>query len=101
MGYRDRGGVNNKGCNNVVDVGVKEIWTNDMVEYFVERCEEIKNDEKNSHYADDSGFDDMEEVGEDVSGSANFVTQNEVSSDIDGSMAQMQGGLAAHPSNLQ
>ncbi|GKA31463.1 zinc knuckle CX2CX4HX4C containing protein [Tanacetum coccineum] len=79
----------------------KEIWTDDMVEYFLERCEEIKNDEKNGHYADDSGFDDMEEVGEDVSGSANFVTQNEVSSDIDGSMAQMQGGLAAHPSNLQ
>ncbi|GKA03855.1 RNA-directed DNA polymerase, eukaryota, reverse transcriptase zinc-binding domain protein, partial [Tanacetum coccineum] len=69
----------------------KEIWTDDMVEYFLERCEEIKNDEKNGHYADDSGFDDMEEVGEDVSGSANFVTQNEVSSDIDGSMAQMQG----------
>ncbi|GKA31462.1 RNA-directed DNA polymerase, eukaryota, reverse transcriptase zinc-binding domain protein [Tanacetum coccineum] len=79
----------------------KEIWTDDMVEYFLERCEEIKNDEKNGHYADDSGFDEMEEVGEDVSGSANFVTQNEVSSDIDGSMAQMQGGLAAHPSNLQ
>ncbi|GJT13944.1 hypothetical protein Tco_0860986 [Tanacetum coccineum] len=79
----------------------KEIWTDDMVEYFVERCEEIKNDEKNGHYAEDSGFDDMEEVGEDVSGSANFVTQNEVSSDIDGSMAHMQGGLAAHPSNLQ
>ncbi|GKC02083.1 zinc knuckle CX2CX4HX4C containing protein, partial [Tanacetum coccineum] len=74
----------------------KEIWTDDMVEYFLERCEEIKNDEKNGHYADDSGFDEMEEVGEDVSGSANFVTQNEVSSDIDGSMAQMQGGLAAH-----
>ncbi|GJR58908.1 hypothetical protein Tco_1501070 [Tanacetum coccineum] len=79
----------------------KEICTEDMVDYFLERCEEIKNDAKNGHYADDSGFDNMEEVGEDVSGSASFMAQNEVVSDIDGSMAQMQGGLAAHPSNLQ
>ncbi|GJX40549.1 zinc knuckle CX2CX4HX4C containing protein [Tanacetum coccineum] len=78
----------------------KEIYTEDMVEYFFERCEEIKNDAKNGHYADDSGSGNMEEVSEVVSGSANFIAQNEVSNDIDGSMAQMQGGLAAHPLNL-
>ncbi|GJZ37316.1 zinc knuckle CX2CX4HX4C containing protein [Tanacetum coccineum] len=76
-------------------------WERRRAEVDIFICEEIKNDEKNGRYADDNGFDEMEEVGEDVSGSVIFMTQNEVSSDVDGSMAQMQGGLAAHPSNLQ
>ncbi|GJV21627.1 hypothetical protein Tco_1370647 [Tanacetum coccineum] len=80
---------------------IKDIWTDDMMEYFLDRCEEVKNDEKNGHYADDGVFDSMEEVGDDTSGSASFLSQNEVVNGIDTSMAQMQGGLADHPSNLQ
>nr|GEX29679.1 hypothetical protein [Tanacetum cinerariifolium] len=65
------------------------------------RCDEIKSDEINGHYADDGVLDSMDEVSEDTSGSASFVVQNDVGNGIDGSMAQMQGGLAYHPSNLQ
>ncbi|GKC99546.1 zinc knuckle CX2CX4HX4C containing protein [Tanacetum coccineum] len=80
---------------------VKQAWTDDMEEYFLDRCEEVKNDEKNGHYANDGDAHSMEEVQEDNSGSAHFMVQNEVSNGIDDSMAYMQGGLAEHPSSFQ
>ncbi|GKB54606.1 zinc knuckle CX2CX4HX4C containing protein, partial [Tanacetum coccineum] len=85
----------------VLSDDVKQAWTDDMADYFLERCEEIKNDEKNGHYTDDGVQENMEEVGDDTSGSASFLTQNEVINGVDTSMAQMQGGLAGHPSNFQ
>ncbi|GJT46938.1 RNA-directed DNA polymerase, eukaryota, reverse transcriptase zinc-binding domain protein [Tanacetum coccineum] len=79
---------------------VKLAWTEEMIEYFAERCEEIINDEKNGHYTDDDAYN-MEEVDDDSSGSANFISQNEAVNGIETSMAQMQGGLANHPLNFQ
>nr|GEZ52196.1 hypothetical protein [Tanacetum cinerariifolium] len=49
-----------------------------MMEYYSDRCDKIKNDVKNGHYANDGGVDCMEEVGIDTSGSATFLAQNEV-----------------------
>ncbi|GJT92149.1 ribonuclease H-like domain-containing protein [Tanacetum coccineum] len=69
---------------------VKLAWTEEMIEYFAKRCEEIIDDEKNGHYTDDDAYN-MEEVDDDTSGSANFISQNEVVNGIDTSMAQMQG----------
>ncbi|GJT92142.1 RNA-directed DNA polymerase, eukaryota, reverse transcriptase zinc-binding domain protein, partial [Tanacetum coccineum] len=81
---------------------VKELqWDKNMIEYFVVRCEEINNDKKNGHHADDDDCFNMDEVQEDTSGFASFMVQNEVFSGIDDSMAQMQAGLAKHSSSFQ
>ncbi|GJS50263.1 hypothetical protein Tco_0600384 [Tanacetum coccineum] len=85
----------------VLSDDVKQAWTDDMEEYFLDRCEEIKNDERNGHYADNDDCFNMDEVHEDTSGSASFMVQNEVFSGIDVSMAQMQAGLAEHSSSFQ
>nr|GEZ48049.1 hypothetical protein [Tanacetum cinerariifolium] len=49
---------------------IKDIWTDDMMEYYSDRCDEIKNDEKNGHYAGDGGLYYTNEVDEETSGSA-------------------------------
>ncbi|GJT92152.1 hypothetical protein Tco_1080997 [Tanacetum coccineum] len=85
----------------VLSDDVKQAWTDDMEEYFLDRCEEIKNDERNGHYADNDDCFNMDEVHEDTSGSASFIVQNEVFSGIDVSMAQMQAGLVEHSSSFQ
>nr|GEU80501.1 hypothetical protein [Tanacetum cinerariifolium] len=67
---------------------IKDIWTDDMMKYYSDRCDEIKNDEKNGHYADDGGLFYTDEVDEETSGSAGFVTQNEVFNGISNATKQ-------------
>ncbi|GJR00893.1 ribonuclease H-like domain-containing protein [Tanacetum coccineum] len=62
---------------------LKGMWTDDMMEYYAKRCDEIKDGEKNGHYVDGDVSYNMEEVDEDYSKSVSFVAQNEVLNDID------------------
>lgn len=87
--------------NKPFDDDLKDIWTDNMMDYYTMRSDEIKSDCLNGHFNDIDNSSCMEEVEEERSGSADFMTQNEVSNGIDISMAQMQGGLADHPSNFQ
>ena len=87
--------------NKPLDDDLKDIWTDEMMEYYMMRCEEIKSDIINGHACDMESSAAIDEVEEDKSGSASFMTQDEVSEKVESSMAQMQGGVASHPSNLQ
>ena len=79
----------------------KETWTEDMLDYYSSRCDEIKSDRINDHLDDMGGSGSVNEVEEETTGSARFVTQNEVSNVIDGSMAQLGGAFASHASSIQ
>nr|GEY57583.1 hypothetical protein [Tanacetum cinerariifolium] len=72
----------------------RDMWTDDMMEYYLMRCDEIKCEQINGHYNDFVALFVTDEVEEVRHGSASFIVQNDVSNCIDGSMSQMQGGLA-------
>ncbi|GJS08176.1 hypothetical protein Tco_0364972, partial [Tanacetum coccineum] len=66
---------------------LKDMWTDDMMEYYLMRCDEIKCDQINRHYNDFVAMSTMDEVEEVRHGSASFIVQNDVSNGIDGSMS--------------
>ncbi|GJX32961.1 hypothetical protein Tco_0242816 [Tanacetum coccineum] len=67
---------------------LKDMWTDNMMEYYLMRCDEIKCDQINGHYNDFVALFVMDEVEEVRHGSASFIVQNDVSNGIDGSMKQ-------------
>ena len=69
------------------------------MEYYLCRCEQIKGDCINGHFTDmgDSGND----IEEETSGSTQFMTQNEISTDIDSLMAVNGAGSASNTSTIQ
>ncbi|GJX28461.1 RNA-directed DNA polymerase, eukaryota, reverse transcriptase zinc-binding domain protein [Tanacetum coccineum] len=70
---------------------LKDIWTDDMMEFFLARCEEITSDEINGHYNEFGGSSALNEVEEESNGAANFMVQNVISNDSDASMTQVHG----------
>ncbi|GKC74729.1 hypothetical protein Tco_1120612 [Tanacetum coccineum] len=70
---------------------IKDMWTDNMMKYYLMRCDEIKCDQINGHYNDFVALSAMDEVEEVRHGFASFIVHNDVSNGIDGSMSQMQG----------
>ncbi|GKD38380.1 hypothetical protein Tco_1258587 [Tanacetum coccineum] len=69
---------------------IKQTWTDEMEDYFDSLIEIQRSDRINRHF-DDKNIDNMgDEVAEDNSAHASFMTQNNVSNMVDSSMAQMQ-----------
>ena len=87
--------------NKPLNEDLKDIWTDEIMEYYVQMSEEIISESNYGHYNDIGGSTGMNDVEEERSGSVDFMTQNEVTNVIDDSLVQMRGGLAAHPSNCQ
>ncbi|GJX87382.1 zinc knuckle CX2CX4HX4C containing protein [Tanacetum coccineum] len=76
---------------------IKERWTDGMEEYFDSLIELKNSDTINGHF-DSEDTDNMgEEVAEDTSVHASFMTQDNVSNVFDSGMAQMQSGDASNP----
>ncbi|GKC32155.1 RNA-directed DNA polymerase, eukaryota, reverse transcriptase zinc-binding domain protein [Tanacetum coccineum] len=69
---------------------VKDQWNDEMIEYYENLIDIMKNDEINGHYASGSTGGMGDEVAEDTSAHASFMTQNNASNLVDSSMAQMQ-----------
>lgn len=83
------------------DKDCKETWTDEMLEYYSSRCEDIRSDRINGHSSDMNGSHSLEEVEEVTTGSASFMTHNDVFNDVDTSMAQECGAPAPYDSNIQ
>ncbi|GKB42606.1 hypothetical protein Tco_0887548 [Tanacetum coccineum] len=50
----------------------------DMMEYYLVRCDDIRCNEKNRHYIDDDNLKTMNELEDDMNGSAEFIVQDVV-----------------------
>ena len=87
--------------NKPLDKECKDTWTDDMLEYYSSRCDEIKSDRINGHLSDMDGACSLDEVEEVMTGSASFMTQNEVVNDVDTTMVEDCGAPASFDSNLQ
>ena len=72
-----------------------------LMEYYLSRYEEIRSDRINGHNSEVGGSHSVNEVEEVTTGSASFMTQNEVVNDIDSSLVQASGGPASHKSIIQ
>ncbi|GJR85808.1 hypothetical protein Tco_0209819 [Tanacetum coccineum] len=72
-----------------LDDKVKEGWTDEMLEFYEANADlnDYDINEKNEKMKSNDAMDD--EVSEDFSAHANFMTQNVVSSAVDASMAYM------------
>lgn len=87
--------------NKPLDEEHKDIWSDDMMEYYLARCKEIQSDRVNGQNSAVGGSLSVNEVEEVTTGSASFMTQNEVVNDIDSSLVQASGGPASHDSIIQ
>lgn len=74
--------------NKPLDKDRNDMWTDDMLDYYSSRCEDIKSDHINGHGNDMGESNSVVEVEEEDSGSALF-------------MAQIGGAFASHPSSVQ
>ncbi|GJV85788.1 hypothetical protein Tco_1525686 [Tanacetum coccineum] len=70
---------------------MRKSQNDDMMEFFLARCEEITSDEINGHYNEFGGSSSLNEVEEESNGAANFMVQNVISNDSDASMTQVHG----------
>ncbi|GJU64103.1 zinc knuckle CX2CX4HX4C containing protein [Tanacetum coccineum] len=89
-------------CNTRIPIAdeVSSKWSDDMLE--TDEATGGKSDKGNNLNEDKLAWtEENDSIDDDTSGSANFISQNEVVNGIDTSMAQMQGGLANHPLNFQ
>ena len=87
--------------NKPLDEEHKDIWSDDMMEYYLARCKETKSDRVNGHNSAMGSPSSVHEVEEVTTGSASFMSQNEVVNDIDSSFVQASGGPASHDSIIQ
>lgn len=83
------------------DKDCKETWTDEMLEYYSSRCEDIRSDRINGHLSDMDGTHSLDEVEEVTTGSASFMTQNEVFNEVDMSLVQECGVPAPFDSNIK
>ena len=87
--------------NKPLDEEHKDIWSDDMMDYYLARCKETMNVQVNGQISVVGGSLSVDEVEEVTTGSASFMTQNEVVNDIDSSLVQASGGPASHESIIQ
>ncbi|PWA38381.1 hypothetical protein CTI12_AA581910 [Artemisia annua] len=69
--------------NKPLDNDCKQSWNDDMINYYVSRCDEINSDRINGHSNDMGGIGSGDEVEEETSDADQFMVQNEITNAID------------------
>lgn len=67
--------------------GLKDIWTDDMMNYYIRRCDEIKTVGVDGHGNDMGRTSGQDEVGSGLNATSEFLAQDDVSNVHDVSMA--------------